>query len=628
MHDQAAHRARIVSSVAATVISLACGTNYVYSAWAPQFADKLKLSATQSNLIGLAGNLGMYSMGVPIGMFIDTRGPRPAVIAGSLLLALGYFPLRQAFEKGSGSVAFLCLASYLTGLGGCMAFAAAVKTSALNWPHHRGTATAFPLAAFGLSAFFFSLFGSLIVPGDTSAFLLLLAIGTFVLTFVSFFFLHVLPHTSQHQHYHAVSDGDGAGLSDSQQLRRTVSEEAKLAKRGGRGRYYQPPTEEPGRFPDGYDNNDERATYEDDEDPVDHEGAGAGAEGSGDGRGAARATRAGPSAREEMEENWAAPQKPPAVAAAATSPSFASHYASIGSSSASASAPGTASPSAFAAPNVAKDADQDLMDETSSLMSKSSSLPGEILVQNSVDMDQSHRVDIRGWKLLRNVEFWQFFAIMGILAGIGLMTINNIGHDANALWKNYDPSVDESFLVGRQQMHVSILSIGSFAGRLSSGVGSDFLVKRLHASRVWCLVIAAIIFVGAQVCAINIVNPHYLGLVSSLSGLGYGFLFGVFPSIVAETFGIHGLSQNWGFMTLSPVVSGNVFNIFYGTVFDHHSIVEPSGERSCDEGLACYRAAYFVTLAACGLGLAVTLFVIRHQRLQREKEAGKRSLED
>lgn len=160
------------------------------------------------------------------------------------------------------------------------------------------------------------------------------------------------------------------------------------------------------------------------------------------------------------------------------------------------------------------------------------------------------------------------------------------------------------------------------------GVGSDFLVKNLHASRVWCLVIAATIFVGAQLCAINIVNPHFLGFVSSLSGLGYGFLFGVFPSIVAETFGIHGLSQNWGFMTLSPVVSGNVFNLFYGLVFDAHSIVEPTGERSCDDGLACYRAAYFVTLAACGLGLAVTLVVIRHQQKKREKEAGKRSLED
>lgn len=35
---------------------------------------------------------------------------------------------------------------------------------------------------------------------------------------------------------------------------------------------------------------------------------------------------------------------------------------------------------------------------------------------------------------------------------------------------HFDPSKSEEFLVNRQQMHVSILSIGSFAGRLMSGM--------------------------------------------------------------------------------------------------------------------------------------------------------------
>lgn len=160
------------------------------------------------------------------------------------------------------------------------------------------------------------------------------------------------------------------------------------------------------------------------------------------------------------------------------------------------------------------------------------------------------------------------------------------------------------------------------------GVGSDFLVKNLHANRAWCLVIACFVFCVAQLCAVSIVNPHLLGFVSSLSGLGYGFLFGVFPSIVAESFGIHGLSQNWGFMTLSPVISGNVFNLFYGAVFDSHSIVGDDGERSCPDGLDCYKNAYFVTLAACGVGIFVTLSTIRHQYRQRLLEEGKGAAED
>lgn len=140
--------------------------------------------------------------------------------------------------------------------------------------------------------------------------------------------------------------------------------------------------------------------------------------------------------------------------------------------------------------------------------------------------------------------------------------------------------------------------------------------------------LATVIFFLAQVCALNIENPHLLGFVSSLSGLGYGFLFGVFPSIVAESFGIRGLSQNWGFMTLAPVVSSNIFNIFYGQTYDRRSTVRPGGERVCLDGLDCYKSAYWVTFWACGLGLVFALWVIRHQHVQHLKENPKGDEED
>ncbi|KAL7915602.1 serine incorporator domain-containing protein [Trichoderma velutinum] len=514
MHQlQDAHRGRLIATVAATVISLACGTNYVYSAWAPQFAEKLRLSTTESNLIGLFGNLGMYSLGVPIGMFVDERGSRPAVLAGAFFLAIGYVPLCLSFEKAAGSVPVLCFFSYLTGLGGCMAFAGAVKTSALNWPSHRGTATAFPLAGFGLSAFFFSFLGAVFFPGSTSSFLMLLSWGTFGLTFLGYFFLKVYPQVS----------------------------------------YQEVPTQAPGSQP------------------------------------------------------------PRERARSITEPGTSSNPDAVHSNPDTSSRAPPASDASRAAIFSDTEAGGDpLIDETSSLMPEV--VTADIVGRSSVDQDVSHRVDIRGVKLLLCLDFWQLFSIMAILAGTGLMTINNIGNDANALWKHYDPSVDEPFLVSHQQIHVSILSVFNFVGRLLSGIGSDYLVKTLRASRIWCLAVACLIFLLAQICALQIEMPHKLVFVSGLSGLAYGFLFGVFPSIVAETFGIRGLSQNWGFMTLAPVASGNVFNLLYGRIYDHHSIVEPDGTRSCDDGIACYRGAYTVTSTACALGLVITLYIIHYQR--------------
>jgi hypothetical protein len=208
---------------------------------------------------------------------------------------------------------------------------------------------------------------------------------------------------------------------------------------------------------------------------------------------------------------------------------------------------------------------------------------------------------------------------MGLLTGVGLMTIkcvsppklyhhvtnsySNIGHDVQALWTHWDASASKDFIAHRQLWHVSIISICSFLGRLSSGIGSDLIVKRLQHSRFWCAAISATIFAFAQIAAIRIGDPNYLFVVSGLSGLAYGVLFGVFPALVVDAFGPDGFAVNWGFMTLAPVVSGNVYNLFYGAVYDFHSVVEPDGQRGCEVGVMCYRAAYYVTLTSSILGI-------------------------
>ena len=43
--------------------------------------------------------------------------------------------------------------------------------------------------------------------------------------------------------------------------------------------------------------------------------------------------------------------------------------------------------------------------------------------ENSVDKERPHRLDLRGLQMLPKAEFWFLFSLMGILTGIGLMTI-------------------------------------------------------------------------------------------------------------------------------------------------------------------------------------------------------------
>lgn len=233
-NPEATHKTtRILSVVAGTCIALACGTNYAYSAWAPQFAERLSLSATQSNLIGNAGNIGMYATGIPAGLLIDSRGPRWGVLLGAIALACGYFPLRTAYDNGAGSmsVGALCFFGFLTGMGSCSAFSAAIKVCATNWPRHRGTATAFPLSGFGLSAFAFTTISGFAFPDDTSSYLLLLAVGTFVMVFTGMIFLRIIPPATP---YEAVPTDErpGAKRNDSNPMHRTRSSHSRHSSKG------------------------------------------------------------------------------------------------------------------------------------------------------------------------------------------------------------------------------------------------------------------------------------------------------------------------------------------------------------------------------------------------------------
>lgn len=104
-------------------------------------------------------------------------------------------------------------------------------------------------------------------------------------------------------------------------------------------------------------------------------------------------------------------------------------------------------------------------------------------------------------------------------------------------------------------------------------------------------------------------------LALTFDPVAYGFLFGVYPALVAQNFGINGLSQNWGFMTLAPVIFGQLFNLIYGSIYDSHSTILPDGQRDCPQGVKCYRRAYWVTFGASLVSLGVSLWSIRHEHV-------------
>ena len=76
----------------------------------------------------------------------------------------------------------------------------------------------------------------------------------------------------------------------------------------------------------------------------------------------------------------------------------------------------------------------DPVTETSSILSFSSSDDNveeeeeeeeeeTISVENEDGAHHGRQIDIRGWALCRSADFWMLFVLLGVLTGVGLMTI-------------------------------------------------------------------------------------------------------------------------------------------------------------------------------------------------------------
>lgn len=202
------------------------GSNYVYSAYAPQLASELAISSTQINLIGTAGNLGMYLSGPVcvalvfpgvirmskaefanrVGRYVDAHGPRIPLLVGGTLNFVGYNMVRMFFQHtiavrvtpagpvSSLRLGLLAFAMFMTGVGGSAGLSASVNAVAKSFPDRtRASATGTVLAGFGLSAFLFSTVGHALFEGDAGGLLLLLALGTGLPSIIGSFVVRAVP---------------------------------------------------------------------------------------------------------------------------------------------------------------------------------------------------------------------------------------------------------------------------------------------------------------------------------------------------------------------------------------------------------------------------------------------------
>ncbi|KAG9105291.1 hypothetical protein FRC07_009422, partial [Ceratobasidium sp. 392] len=156
--------------------------------------------------------------------------------------------------------------------------------------------------------------------------------------------------------------------------------------------------------------------------------------------------------------------------------------------------------------------------------------------------------------------------------------INNVGSVVQALLAAGNPDWNHEDGIEKQTAQVSIISIANSAGRILIGLSADYGKNAYNAPRSYFLVLVSSVAILSQLVLMNAEIPEHLWMTSTLLGLAYGATFGLCPVLVIEWFGLAHFSSNWGFVSFAPVISGNLFNLMFGSNLDKHAAAPQSSK--------------------------------------------------
>jgi hypothetical protein len=220
-----------------------------------------------------------------------------------------------------------------------------------------------------------------------------------------------------------------------------------------------------------------------------------------------------------------------------------------------------------------------------------------------------------------------------------------VGSIAQALFAHDNPAYDEAESSTWQAAQVSTLSLANFSGRVLIGIAADIVKSRLRVPRSFCLPIVTILFILAELLLIAIGDVRHLWMASGLVGLAYGSWFGLLPTISIELFGLGAwksfptlpilkrvnkscvahFSENWGIISVFPVLGGNIFSIAFGRNLDAHETPEstvlsralPSlSPHRCLSGRECYVQVLYLNVWACVVALCLSVWAGRRDWLE------------
>jgi len=162
---------------------------------------------------------------------------------------------------------------------------------------------------------------------------------------------------------------------------------------------------------------------------------------------------------------------------------------------------------------------------------------------------------------------------------------------------------------------VALFSIVNTVGRLATGAVSDLL--RTRYPRACFAGLSALLTATTQVVFLS-VPPSWLVLPVAMAGFSEGVMFGTFPVIIREEFGLQHFGKNFGLLSLANCIGYPLFfSPLASYVYQHAATTHTvDGVEKCF-GAQCFGPVFAVAIALSAVAL---LCCIQLARLQRRRE--------
>lgn len=242
--------------------------------------------------------------------------------------------------------------------------------------------------------------------------------------------------------------------------------------------------------------------------------------------------------------------------------------------------------------------DQDVSERTH-LLKKPISPPG---TPGSSALSVSGETEYDGTVLglLSDPSFWLFAAVVLVIMGSSEMVISNIGSIVMTLPGS-----------GSAATQVRLISVANTAARLCSGPLADWIsplsarapcgaykfptTRRL--SRMvfpcWSLACLCVVYLWT---AFGVQSNQSLQVLSLGTGLAYGAVWAVVPSITGSIWGFENLGRNFGIVTYAPFIGTPIFTYLYAYI----------GNETC-RGRSCWSSTFMISAAATGVAFLGTV---------------------